>query len=90
MSWSVSEAKARLSEVLSRARRGPQVIENRGEAVAVVVSKQEFDRLQQLRAEPRPSAMAELLEVTRKLKAEGELELELPPRELEPDRLPSF
>ncbi len=86
MSWSVSEAKARLSEVLTRARRGPQVIENRGEAVAVVISKQEFDRLQQLRAEPRPSAMAELLELTRTLKAEGELELELPARPLEPDR----
>jgi hypothetical protein len=58
--------------------------------VAVVLSKQEFDRLQQLGAKPRPSAMAELLEFPRKLKAEGELELELPPRELEPDRLPSF
>lgn len=90
MSWSVSEAKARLSEVLSRARRAPQVIENRGEPVAVVVSKQEFDRLQQLRVEPKPSAMAALLEVTRQLRAEGELELELPARELEPDRLPSF
>ena len=60
------------------------------QAVAVVVSKREFDRLQQLRVEPKPSAMAALLEVTRQLKAEGELELELPARELEPDRLPSF
>ena len=90
MSWSVSEAKARLSELLSRARRGPQVIENRGEAVAVVISKPEFDRLQQLRAEPRPSAMAELLELTRKLKTEGELELDLPPRKLEPARGTAF
>ena len=86
MSWSVSEAKARLSEVLARARKGPQVIENRGEPVAVVISKAEFDRLQQLHAPPRPSAMAELLEFTRKLKAQGDLELELPRRELEPDR----
>lgn len=86
MNWSVSEAKARLSEVLSRARRGPQVIENRGQAVAVVISKQEFDRLQQLRAEPLPSAMAEFLAFTRKLQEQGDLELELPPRELEPAR----
>lgn len=61
------------------------MIENRGEAVAVVISKEEFDRLQHLRVEPRPSAMAELLEVTRRLKAEGELELEFPPRKLKPD-----
>lgn len=86
MSWSVSEAKARLSEVLSRARRGPQIIENRGEAVAVVISKQEFDRLQQLREEPRPAPMAEFLAFTRKLKEQGDLDLKLPARELEPDR----
>lgn len=90
MNWSVSEAKARLSEVLSRARRGPQVIENRGEAVAVVISKQEFDRLHEARAEPRPSAMAELLELTRKLKEQGDLELELPPRALERERAVPF
>lgn len=90
MSWSVSEAKARLSEVLTRARRGPQVIENRGEPVAVVISKQEFDRLQQLRSEPRPSAMAELLDFTRKLKEQGDLELELPARVLEVDRADPF
>ena len=86
MSWSVSEAKARLSEVLTRARRGPQVIENRGEAVAVVISKQEFDRLQQLREEPRPSPMAEFLAFTRKLREQGALDLDLPARELVPDR----
>ncbi len=86
MNWSVSEAKARLSEVLARARKSPQVIENRGESVAVVISKREFDRLSQLQAEPRPSAMAELLEFTRALKAGGDLELELPRRDLEADR----
>ena len=86
MTWSVSEAKARLSEVLSRARKGPQVIENRGEAVAVVISKREFDRLSLLEAAPRPSAMAEFLEFTQKLKARGDLEFELPARPLELDR----
>lgn len=86
MNWSVSEAKARLSEVLARARKSPQVIENRGESVAVILSKQEFDRLSQLRAEPRPTAMAELLDFTRKLKAQGDLEFELPGRDLETDR----
>ncbi len=90
MSWSVSEAKARLSEVLARARRGPQVIENRGEPVAVVLSKQEYDRLQQLHQPPQPSAMAELLALTDRLKQQGDFELELPPRALEPERADPF
>lgn len=90
MAWSVSEAKARLSEVLTRARRSAQVIENRGEAIAVVISKAEFDRLQALEAIPPVSPMVELLELTRKLKADGDLELVLPRRELEPDRLVPF
>lgn len=86
MSWSVSEAKAKLSLVLSRARKGPQIIENRGEAVAVVISKAEYDRMEQVQAKPEPSAMSELLELTRKLKEEGDLDFDLPGRELEPDR----
>jgi len=90
MSWSVSEAKARLSEVLSRARRGPQVIENRGEAVAVVVSKAEFDRLQQAQARPQPTALAALVDFTEKLKQGGDLALEIPARTLEPDRAIPF
>lgn len=90
MTWSVSAAKAKLSEVLSRARRTPQVIESRGEAVAVVLSKGEYDRLQQLEARPRPTAVAALLDLTDALKEEGDLELELPRRELEPARRPPF
>lgn len=86
MSWSVSKAKAELSEVLARARRSPQVIENRGTAVAVVVSKAEFDRLQAIQATPRPTALEDLLELTSKLKAEGDLGFGIPPRELEADR----
>ena len=86
MNWSVSEAKAKLSEVLARARRSPQVIESRGEEVAVVLSKHEFDQLQQLRAKPRATPIAELLDFTERLKAGGDLELVIPPREIEPDR----
>lgn len=90
MSWSVSEAKARLSELLVKARRAPQVIANRGEAVAVVLSKSDYDRLQQLSAAPRPTALAEFLEFTARLKTEGDLGLDLPKRRLEPDRTKLF
>lgn len=80
MSWSVSEAKAKLSALLAKARRAPQVIENRGEEVAVVLSIEEYERLQQQAALPRPTPLAEFLDFTSKLKNEGDLSFELPRR----------
>ena len=44
--WPLQEAKARLSEVVESAQReGPQEISVRGQTVAVVVSKAEYERL---------------------------------------------
>lgn len=40
--WSVAKAKACLSQVIHAAEDAPQVIENRGEAVAVVVSMESY------------------------------------------------
>ncbi len=53
---SAHDAKARFGQLLDAARREPVVIERHGQAVAVVVSKEEYDalndlKLQQLRAE---------------------------------------
>jgi prevent-host-death family protein len=46
MRWQLQEAKARLSEVLARARsEGPQVITLRGEEAAVLLSFEDFRRL---------------------------------------------
>ena len=43
--WTVASAKARLSEVIDRARtRGPQVITRRGRKTALVVSVEEWER----------------------------------------------
>lgn len=43
--WSVADAKARLSELLDTVGRdGPQTISRRGHAVAVVVSVDEWER----------------------------------------------
>lgn len=43
--WSVANAKARLSEVLDRARsEGPQTITRNGRTAAVVVSAEEWER----------------------------------------------
>ena len=44
--WQLQEAKARLSEVIKRAsKEGPQTITMRGEPTAVVLSKDEYERL---------------------------------------------
>jgi prevent-host-death family protein len=43
--WTVAEAKAKFSEVLSRARsRGPQAITRHGQLTAVIVSAEEWER----------------------------------------------
>jgi prevent-host-death family protein len=43
--WTVAEAKAKLSEVIERARSaGPQTITRRGRTAAVVVAAEEWER----------------------------------------------
>lgn len=51
--WKLEDAKARFSEVVRRAKReGPQRVTYRGEDAVVVVSADEFDRMQ-ARRRPR-------------------------------------
>ena len=43
--WSIAEAKAKFSEVISRAEsKGPQIVTRHGRKVAVIVSAEEWDR----------------------------------------------
>lgn len=42
--WTVAGAKARLSEVLQRAQKAPQVVTRNGTPMAVVVSSDEWAR----------------------------------------------
>jgi prevent-host-death family protein len=44
VSWSVADAKARLSSLIEHARTGPQVITRNGRPTAVVVSIEEWER----------------------------------------------
>lgn len=47
MTWQLQAAKQRLSEVVERARtEGPQVVTKHGKAAVVVVSMDEYQRLQ--------------------------------------------
>jgi len=45
--WQMQEAKARMSELFKRAQNQPQDITLHGKSVAVVVSRETFDRLSQ-------------------------------------------
>lgn len=45
--WQMQEAKARMSELVKRAQNQPQDITLHGKSVAVVVSRETFDRLSQ-------------------------------------------
>jgi len=44
--WQLSDAKNRFSELIDQAlANGPQIVTRRGEEVAVVLSRQEYERL---------------------------------------------
>ena len=45
--WQLHDAKARISELIDRAQKGPQEITVHGKPVAVVVSRTTFDSLSQ-------------------------------------------
>ena len=45
--WQIQEAKARMSELVKRAQPQPQGITLHGKPVAVVISRETFDRLSQ-------------------------------------------
>ena len=45
--WQMQEAKARMSELVKRAQNHPQDITLHGKSVAVVISRETFDRLSQ-------------------------------------------
>lgn len=45
--WQIHDAKAKFSELIRAAGSGPQDITHHGKSVAVVLSRDEFDRLSQ-------------------------------------------
>lgn len=45
--WQMQDAKARMSELVKHAQKQPQHITLHGKSVAVVVSRETFDRLSQ-------------------------------------------
>jgi prevent-host-death family protein len=93
MDWNATEAKAKLSEVLEEAQKKPQRIRNRGKAVAVVVSAQEYEALCEAadtQRNTREGSVARLLAELESLKAsEGNIpDLKLPSRASPSKKLP--
>jgi prevent-host-death family protein len=79
--WNVAEAKAKLSAMLQSAAREPQVIENRGKEVAVVLGIEEYRRFKALEERSSPRAkMDEFLRLTAELRREGGVTIKLPKR----------
>jgi antitoxin Phd len=54
-SWSVQDAKNRLSEVVEAARRTPQTVTKHGKPAVVVVDVLEYERLRRLERAQAPS-----------------------------------
>ncbi|HEY6507441.1 MAG TPA: type II toxin-antitoxin system Phd/YefM family antitoxin [Vicinamibacterales bacterium] len=80
--WSVATAKAELSRLLRSAQRTPQVIETRGQPVAVVMSFDDYRSLAE--RERRLGRWKSFLDLSAGLRAQGGADLEIPVRHLRP------
>jgi antitoxin (DNA-binding transcriptional repressor) of toxin-antitoxin stability system len=75
MNWAVQDAKARFSELLRAAEKGPQVITYRG------APTYEIRKIDPAVDEKKPLTLADILEMCPKVP-----EFELPERKVEPPR----
>jgi prevent-host-death family protein len=76
--WSIATAKAEFSRLVSEARSEPQVIENRGRAVAVVVSSEEYQRLAQ--GQDATARWRAVFDLSAEIREEGGAAISLPRR----------
>jgi prevent-host-death family protein len=83
MNWNIAQAKQCFSEVVKQAVDEPQLIYNRNQPVAALISAEDYAAFEAWRkAQAQPRSMAEDFEELRKLLREEGFEdgLELPPR----------
>lgn len=78
--WSIAAAKAELSHVVRSAQREPQVLENRGEPVAVVLGIDEYRRTSE-RETTKARWVAFLARTDAMVTSGAAFNLETPPRE---------
>ena len=78
--WKISEAKARLSEVVSHCVEEPQVLYNRSKAVAALIDMEEYEAFLKYKQSQKKPTMRELLDELHEInQVEPEMD-ELPPR----------
>jgi len=78
--WNISDAKARLSEVVTACGEGPQLLCNRGKAVAAVIGIDSYEAFKRIQTEAEQPSMAALLAELETLNAEEADFGEAPPR----------
>ncbi len=78
--WKISEAKAKLTALLTSCIKEPQIICNREKPVAVVINIKLFEELMQIKKKERKPSMAELLEELRSIREIETVEIEIPER----------
>lgn len=86
--WKISEAKARLSEVVSNCVEEPQVLYNRQKPVAALIDIEEYEAFLAYKEAQKKPTIAEMLDELREINKVEEDFGELPPRVDRP--LPDF
>lgn len=83
--WALQDAKNKLSEVVRAAERGePQIVTRRGVETAVVISREEFERLSGRPASAHGSLAESLLAMPASEDPADFERIELAPRDLDP------
>jgi prevent-host-death family protein len=82
--WKISDAKARLSEVVSQCAEAPQLLYNRNKPVAALLDMDEYEAFIEFKRSQRGPTMEELFKELRSINAhEPEMD-PLPPRSNRP------
>lgn len=78
--WSVAQAKQRLSELLRAANEEPQVILNRGHPVAAVIDSADFEQFRAWQGAHAARSVADVFAEVRALASAESYALEVPER----------
>ncbi len=84
MPWKVAEAKQKLSEVIRRAEKEPQILQNRERVVGAVIAAEDLASYLAWRQGRRQRTVGELLADARRICAETHYTFEPPPRKSRP------
>ena len=82
--WKISEAKARLSEVVSHCVEEPQVLYNRKKPVAALVDMEEYEAFLEFKKSKKKKTIAEWLDELDEIKKREPGDFVLPPRTSRP------